>query len=645
MKIKKFTGRSLAARLSIIVVSLAALIFIAALTYLFLESRRTVKREAIEHATQLLDNTVMRVNNILDNCIIASDNIDWLVYRHLDDPDAMYELGRNVLLNNPGLHGCSISFRPDFYPQKGRYYSIFSSIENGTIHAEQEGDDEYQYFYMDWYQLPRLLSQPCWTEPYMNIDSETQNAEMVTSYCKPLIGDDGEFIGSLSVDLSLAWLSETISAVKPYENSYSIVLGRGGTYLVHPDPEKLIYQTIFTETLLKPDPAISALGHAMVNGEEGMCRIKINGEQNYVFYKPIRTTNWSVAIICPEKDIFGAFGHLQRIVLAIVLIGLLLTFFGCTKLITRELVPLRHLADQTDTIAAGRFNETLPEPIHDDEIGQLTRSFRNMQSSLVTYIEELTETTANKERIEGELRIAREIQMAMVPRVFPPFPERREIDLYASMTPAKEVGGDLYDYLILRNKLYFCIGDVSGKGIPGSLVMAVTRNIFRVVLHQSLSPTQVAQVINETVAADNEQMMFMTMFIGAVDLETGRMEFCNCGHNPPVVISDGRARFMEIKPNTPLGVLAGWEYEGEVIEDIRGMQFLFYTDGLNEAENRVHAQFGNDRILEVLNSAPFRSAQETIERMEASLTTFVDGAEASDDLTMLCLKISKQEKN
>ena len=133
MNIKKFSGRSLAARLSIIVVSLAALIFIAALTYLFLESRRTVKREAIEHATQLLDNTVMRVNNILDNCIIASDNIDWLVYRHLDDPDVMYELGRNVLLNNPGLHGCSISFRPDFYPQKGRYYSIFSSIENGTI--------------------------------------------------------------------------------------------------------------------------------------------------------------------------------------------------------------------------------------------------------------------------------------------------------------------------------------------------------------------------------------------------------------------------------------------------------------------------------------------------------------------------------
>jgi len=643
MKIKKFIGRSLAARLSIIVVSLAALIFVAALTYLFLESRRTVKREAIEHANQLLDNTVMRVNNILDNCIIASDNIDWLVYRHLDEPDAMYDLGRNVLLNNPGLHGCSISFRPDFYPEKGRYYSIFTFIENGTIHAEQEGDDEYQYFYMDWYQLPRLLNQPCWTEPYMDIDVETQNAEMVTSYCKPLIGDDGEFVGSLSVDLSLAWLSETISAVKPYENSYSIVLGRGGTYLVHPDPEKLLYQTIFTETLVTPNPAISDLGHAMVNGEEGMRRIRIDGVLNYVFFKPVKTTNWSVAIICPSKDIFGGFTHLQRIVLAIVLVGLLLTFFGCTKLITRELVPLRQLADQTDTIAAGRFDDALPEPRHDDEIGKLTRSFGNMQSSLVAYIDELTESTANKERIEGELRIAREIQMAMVPRVFPPFPERPEIDLFASMTPAKEVGGDLYDYLILRNKLYFCIGDVSGKGVPGSLVMAVIRNVFRVVLHQSLTPVEVASVINQTVSADNKQMMFMTMFIGAIDLKTGRMEFCNCGHNPPVVISDGKARFMDIKPNTPLGVEAEWQYEGEVIEDIREQPFLFYTDGLNEAENPVHAQFGNDRILEVLNSAPFQGAQETIVRMETALTTFVAGAEASDDLTMLCLKISKRK--
>ena len=302
---------------------------------------------------------------------------------------------------------------------------------------------------------------------------------------------------------------------------------------------------------------------------------------------------------------------------------------------------MRRLAKQTDIIAAGRFDETLPPPRSNDEIGQLTQSFTNMQKSLVNYIEELTETTASNERIEGELRIAREIQMSMVPRVFPPFPERKEIDLFASMVPAKEVGGDLYDYFILKDKLVFCIGDVSGKGIPGSLLMAVSRNLFRVVLHQSLSPAEIAQQINETVAADNEQMMFMTMFIGIVDLTTGRMEYCNCGHNPPVAFSEGTARFLPVKPNTPLGVDVGWQFEGEVIDDIREQPFLFYTDGLNEAENPIHEQFGNKRILEVLSSAPYSTAQDAVKRIHESLTVFVDGAEASDDLTLLCLKISR----
>lgn len=639
----RLSRSSLAARLGIFVVSFATLIFIAALGYMFLESRRAVRREAVERATQLLDKTVMRVNNILDNATVAADNIDWLVYRNLNNPDAMEDLSRNAILNNPELHGCSISFVPDYFPTKGRYYSMYSSFRDGSVVTEQEGSDEYQYFYMDWFQLPQLLNQPCWTEPYMDHDSEseTELAEMVTSYCKPLTDDFGEFVGSLSVDISLAWMSETISAVKPYPNSYSIVLGRGGTYLVHPDSEKLMYQTIFTESLIDPNPEMVALGRAMLDGEDGMRIVDINGERNYVFYKPIKTTDWSVAIICPEKDIFGGFGHLRNIVIAIVIVGLSLLFWGCTRVITRELLPLRRLAIQTDTIATGRFNEAIPESKRDDEIGQLTRSFVHMQTSLVNYIDELKETTATNERIEGELRIARDIQMSMVPRIFPPFPERKEIDLYASMTPAKEVGGDLYDYFLLRNRLYFCVGDVSGKGVPGSLLMAVSRNLFRVVLKQDLPPAEIARQINEIVSNDNEQMMFMTMFIGVVDLQIGRLEYVNCGHNPPVIFSEGKAEFMSVKANTPLGIEPTWEFEGEVIEDIREQPFLFYTDGLNEAENPVHQQYGNDRILQVLSSAPYVSAQDTISRIHTSMTAFVDGAEPSDDLTLLCLKIKK----
>ena len=630
---------SLSARLSIWVVSFTALIFLAALGYMFIESRQAVRREAIRRAGQVLDNTVLRVNGILDDVTIAADNLDWLVYRNIDNSEAMFDLARNLLLNNPEVSGCSISFEPNFFKERGEYFSAYAYRQESSVVTEQEGSDRYQYFYLDWYLLPKLLNQPCWTEPYLDIDVEQNWSSLVTSYCKPLTTVDGTYAGSLSVDISLSWLSEMISKVKPYENSYSVMIGRGGAYLVHPDTTKLLRQTIFTETLETPKPEITELGHAMLRGDSGMRQIRIDGKDNYVFFEPVTETGWSVAIVCPERDIFGSFNRLRRIILGIVIAGLLLMFFFCFRVVSQGLDPLRRLVRQTHLISTGRFDESLPATTRTDEIGQLTRSFGEMQTSLVSYIDELTASTANRERIQGELRIAREIQMAMVPRVFPPFPERHDLDLYAAMTPAKEVGGDLYDYFLLNDKLYFCIGDVSGKGIPGSLLMAVSRNLFRVVARPGITPARIARQINETVSAENEQMMFMTMFFGRIDLKTGRMDYCNCGHNPPVLIEDGKPRFMEVKPNTPLGVCEDWEFADEHISDVRGVPMLFYTDGLNEAENPTHAQFGNDRLLEVRGQCPFVSAQETVERLVHAVTAFVDGAEASDDLTLLCIKI------
>ena len=631
--------RSLSARLSIWVVAFTALIFLASLGYMFFESRRAVRREAMRRATQVLDNTVLRVNGILDDVTIAADNLDWLVYRNMDNSEAMFDLARNLLLNNPEVSGCSISFEPDFFKERGKYFSAYAYRQESSVMTEQEGSDAYQYFYMDWYLLPKLLNQPCWTEPYLDVDEEEGWSSLVTSYCKPLTSLDGSYAGSLSVDISLSWLSEMISTVKPYENAYSIMVGRGGAFLVHPDTTKLLRQTIFTDTLEDPNPDVSELGRAMLRGESGMRQMQLDGKDTYVFFEPVTETGWSVAIICPERDIFGSFNRLRRIILGIVVAGLLLMFYFCFRVVSRGLDPLRQLVRQTHLISTGRFDESLPVTSRTDEIGQLTRSFSEMQTSLVSYIDELTATTASRERIEGELRIAREIQMAMVPRVFPPFPERGELDLYASMTPAKEVGGDLYDYFLLQDKLYFCIGDVSGKGIPGSLLMAVSRNLFRVVARPGITPARIARQINETVSAENEQMMFMTMFFGRIDLKTGRMDYCNCGHNPPVLIEDGTPRFLQVKPNTPLGVCGDWEFADEHIADIRGIPMVFYTDGLNEAENPAHAQFGNDRLLSVLGEHPFVSAQESVERLVHAVTDFVDGAEASDDLTLLCIKI------
>ena len=277
---------------------------------------------------------------------------------------------------------------------------------------------------------------------------------------------------------------------------------------------------------------------------------------------------------------------------------------------------------------------------------RLKRAHEKLQATheeLQTAYDQLEETTTAKERIESDLRIARNIQMGMVPHTFP---DRPDLDIYASMTPAKEVGGDLYGYVLQGDKLYFCLGDVSGKGVPASLFMAQATRLFRTLAAQQLMPADICTQINEALSGeDNETSMFVTMFLGLVDLTTGHLDFCNAGHNPPVLFSDGHSEFVEMIPNAPIGLWPGLEYEGEEIADITGRPFFVYSDGLNEAENRQQEQFTDERLLELLEKTPFESCQQTIEMLRAEVEKHRDGAEPNDDLTMLCVKIIKPTSN
>lgn len=633
---------SISTRLSLWTVVFAALVFNLSLMLVAIRSRDTIRQEAVKTANQVLDNTVLRTNYILEDVESLADNLEWLIYKDIDNPDAMLELSRNIVLNNTFLNGCSISFEPDFYPQKGKYFSAYSNNNGRYVYTMQEGSDDYQYFYLNWYMLPKLLMQPCWTEPYTDQeegDEATMDLAMNVSYCKPLTAADGSFIGVVSLDISLKWLSETISSVKPYPNSYAFLVGRGGTYLVHPDPEKLFYQTIFTESLVnRISPEQMQLGHDMLAWKEGMSNFNINGKSSYITYKPLMTTGWSLAIVCPESDIFGGYNRLRNVLLASMILGLTLMFLVMNYLIRRQLAPLSRLAKSAEVMASGNLDADIPHMERKDEVGTLNRAFRYMQVSLRDYIDKLTTATAKRERIEGELQIARDIQMGMVPRNFPAFPGRTDIDLFASMSPAKEVGGDLYDYFIKEDKLYFCIADVSGKGVPASLFMAVVRNLFRVVASEGEVPEEIARRINDTVSEDNEQLMFITMFIGMADLKTGKLSFCNCGHNPPVLLG-GKPGFMECEPNVPLGIAPGFVFKGQSIKDFRGTPILLYTDGLNEAENSAHEELGNDRLIQSLSENPYKDAQATIDTLLDTVAAHVGDAEQSDDLTLLCINL------
>lgn len=645
-RILYYFRRKLSVRVSLWVVTFAAIIFNVALGFFFVQAREAVRQEAINRATQILNNTSLRVDSILNRVEVASAMTKWLVLRHPEEPDSMFVYSRSMLLNNPDFYNCSIAFEPYYFKEKGRYFSAYTIHVGDSLRTIQGGSESYQYFFMDWYLMPMLLNKPCWTEPYMDYDVATNTSEMLTSYSQTITDRQGTVIGVINTSLSLNWLSQNISSIKPYPNSYSVMIGRGGTYFVHPDSTKISRQTIFTQAMEEPDTALVALGHAMQRGEEGMKRMHINGEDSYVFYKPLGQTGCSMAIVCPESDIFGGFDRLRNSVRTIVLVGLLLMLFFFIRIITRELRPLHRLAKGAETIASGNFDTKLPELKREDEIGQLSTSFGNMQQSLVKYIEELKDTTAEKASIERDLRIASSIQMGMLPEDFPTKAERDDVQLYASLTPAKEVGGDLFDFYFRGNKLFFCIGDVSGKGVPASLFMAVTRSVFRTVSAHESKPDRIMSTINTTIADMNKTHMFVTLFVGVLDLSTGMLHYCNAGHDAPLLVGAG-VGVLPCDPNIPVGFMPSWEYslqEALIYEDTT---IFLFTDGLTEAMNADHELFRMERVIDVATKVLSMKEQEPhhfIEHMTNAVHEFVGDAEQSDDLTMMAIQYSRKKK-
>ena len=254
--------------------------------------------------------------------------------------------------------------------------------------------------------------------------------------------------------------------------------------------------------------------------------------------------------------------------------------------------------------------------------------------------DQLEATTTAKERMESELRIARDIQMSMVPNVFP---STEGLDMYASMTPAKEVGGDMYNFIREGDKLYFCIGDVSGKGVPASLFMAIITRGFRTLALMGKAPAEIATRLNHELTENNEQGMFVTMFICRLDLKTQQLEYCNAGHNPPIIgNAEGQFAFLDVKEtNAPIGLWPDLEYMGEEIDLPSGSMMLLYTDGLNEAENCQQEQYGEERIIQMMTSHPAQSTHDIIEALKADADRFRDGAEQNDDLTMLAFRVTQ----
>lgn len=635
----KTIRESFSARLSLQVVMIAFVVFMAVFAVVFFSSKSIVRQEAESHAGSELSGTVYQIEDILHQVEAAAKNMEWIVHDHIDNPDTLYAMTRMMIKSNPHVIGSCVAFEPWFYAEKGELFAPYSYItDEGVVKDRNLGYVEYNYHAKDWYATPKLLGRDYWSEPYFD---EGGGDRLMSTYSHVLRDGKGKMFGVLTADISLDRLSGLVNGMKPYPGSYTLMISRLGNYLVHPKPERILHETIYTATMDMTDRSVTDLGDAMIRGEEGIHKLQNDDTLSYVFFKPVEGTEWSVAVVCPYRDVFAPLDKLSLILVSVFMVGLLALLLFCVWSIRRAAYPLKLFSEAASRVAEGDLSTPLPEIRTKDELAHFRDSFAYMQRSLDDYICRLTETTRAKERIESELNIARKLQMSLLPNIFPPFPEWKTLDLYASLSSAKEVGGDLYDFFIRDRKLFFTVGDVSGKGIPASLFMAVTRSLFRIMAGSCDTPSEIAAKLNHAVMEQNDANMFVTMFIGVLDLVHGNLSYCSAGHNPPLLVELGnKISFLDTVPNIPIGVCDGFEFAEQRVMLPKESALLVYTDGLTEAENSKCELLGNERVLEDLSHPDCLSARNIVERMTKLVTVFAGEAQQSDDLTLLCVRLT-----
>ena len=613
------------------------------------------------------------VEQILTEVYVATVNTVPDIEDNLHRPDRMQGVMKRIVELNPHIRSCGISFRENYYPQKGRWFCPYAQRRDSDsiVILQTIGGLKQDYLNEAWFQEAMKAKEGYWSKPFF--DGTDQKTPLV-AYLVPIRDERDSTVAVLGVDLSLDYLADDISneffsfnsrkdGWSAEKNIYYFVSDSTGTYLVHPDKNRIVNQNYNDIAKLTDSPSDDYLGQILMKHESGHLMtdgrgndLVIDGEKVMVNFKSLEHTPWTMFMVLPTFFVDVIFYILGGLLLFFILIGLIVVFFAGRRGIKKSSEPLRQLALSANEVAKGNFDTHLPKIKSRDEIHQLRDSFENMQQSLTLYVNELRDTTAQKAAMESELKIAHDIQMSMLPKTFPPYPERDDIDIYGMLTPAKAVGGDLFDFYIRDEKLFFCIGDVSGKGIPASMFMAVTRSLFRNISAHVVLPEHIAYALNNALTEGNETNMFVTLFTGVLDLATGHLHYCNAGHNAPLLVgcdvedsvphADPQVRELPCLPNLPLGIMGEFQFEAQEVDLDPDTTIFLFTDGLNEAENAFHEQFGDERIMEVANRLLAQREHQPINityEMFQAVHNFVNGAEQSDDLTMLAIQYTRKQ--
>ena len=595
--------------------------------------------DAMQRASNITDLTISRITNVIRPIEQVPDALVSALGSGNPDYQNIMEIAKDFVREDPVAFGTALAFEPFMHDlQHFRYCQYFYENRNSILQKDLSLPD-YDYFSREWYRIPKMLGKPVWSEPYYD---KGGGDTLMCTYSAPFyreIKGKRTFAGVITMDISLHTFKQILKSAKVYQTGFSFLVSQGGKFITYPQ-EEYINSDVRDIYKKHSDPQALKTIDKMLKGERMLAEIG-NFEQKQVpsriYFAPVPKTGWIFALTFPTKELYAglnAFFKKLALIFSLSLIVMIILSVMITRKFTK---PISKLVDATRRIGLGDFHTPIPVYRSRDEIAQLSNAFSEMKEDLIHYINDLRTTTIEKEKIESELSIAHIIQMGMLPINFP---DREDVELYASLDPAKAVGGDLYDFYFLdKDHLFIGIGDVSGKGVPASLFMATTRTYFRSRISIGTPIQQTVMEINREICKENPNQMFVTLIVGIIDLRSGSMTYCNAGHNPPLLIHpSGDTMFLHEIHGIPLGIFDHVDYSSGTVQLSEGDLLFLYTDGVTEAIREDDAFYGEERMIELIRNNHTHSPSGLITLLKQDVQEWMKGVEQADDITLLAVK-------
>jgi len=641
---KGFKNKGLVFKLSVYILTGVSFIFFLTLLYTYQVARKLLLNEAQQvaflhtnAAADKLEMDLLSIQKIPSSLIYLLENL------HISETE-LRETLYMVVNNNRELSGSCIAFEPFAFNDAIDQYAPFYYKTSEGVKYKDLGQGDYHYLNQNWYSVPKNTGASTWSEPYFD---EGGSDILIATYSVPFYSiNEGKrkFRGILTADLALNWLESHLDSIKIYKTGYAFLVSQKGRIITYPNNQITMKETMFSLADKYNRPDLATIGHEMMQGKTNFLPYKslYDGRPCMIYYEPLQYSNWSIGVVFPEKELFADLDKLFWRILLISILGIAGLFIVIVLVSKSIIKPLYRLSVTAEKIGTGNFDGEISFKDTTREISILGNSMKRMQKELKEYVKNLKITTAANEKIESELNIAHEIQLGMLPKIFPPFPNREDIDIYAVLEPARQVGGDFYDFFFLKNDLLcFSVGDVSDKGVPASLMMAITITMLRAKAKTLVKPSDIMFSMNQDLSNDNESMMFVTMFLGILNLKTGELSFCNAGHNYPYIIKqNGKLVSLEETHGTPLGIYYDQKYQSGICYLEKYDKIIVYTDGVSEAMNKFGEPFSDDCLENIIGTQCVnKTPADCIAHIMDEVAVFTKGVEQSDDITLMALHV------